>query len=99
MDGLPSRLRDRRGNMHVRAAASEIGISPTTLVKIERGGEPSMKTLVKLRRWLGEFESGLFEIAELDAATRPRIRFAADLAERIIEAAERIQGIDARGHE
>ena len=32
--------------MHLRAAA-EIGISPTTLVKIERGGEPSMPTLRK----------------------------------------------------
>ena len=40
-EGLPSRVRDRRGNMHVRAAASETGISPTTLLKIERGGLPS----------------------------------------------------------
>ena len=46
MEGLPSRLRNRRGNMHLRAAAG-IGISPTTLVKIERGGEPSMPTLRK----------------------------------------------------
>ena len=43
-EGLPSRLRVRRGNMHVRAAAAEIGISPTTLLKIECGGVPSMRT-------------------------------------------------------
>ena len=99
LERLPSRVRAMRGNMHVRAAASEIGISPTTLGKIERGGLPSRTILVKLARWLGESESGLFELAKLDASARPRIRFAPDLAERIIEANERVQAIEARGHE
>ena len=30
----------RRGNMGVRAAAKEIGISPTTLTRIEKGHVP-----------------------------------------------------------
>lgn len=39
LEALQSRMRARRGNMHVRAAAFEIGISPTTtLVKIKKGG-------------------------------------------------------------
>ena len=38
-------------------------------------------------------------IAEPDAAADPRIRFAADLAERIIDASERVQALDLRGHQ
>ena len=94
MEGLSSKVRDRRGNMHVWACAAEIGISPKTLHKIETGGLPSRPTLVKLRRWLGESESRLFQIDMLDAA-KPRMLFPRDFAERIIEAAERSRGIDA----
>ena len=99
LERLLSKVRSARRNMHVRAAASEIGISPTTLGKIERGGLPSRTTLVKLARWLGESESGLFQIADLDASANPRIRFAPDLAERIIAANKKVQALDARGHE
>ena len=42
-----------RGNQGLRAAAREIGISPTTLTRIERGGEPDVPTLQKLCDWLG----------------------------------------------
>lgn len=43
-----------RGNMGVRAAAREIGISPTTLCRVERGHVPDRKTLDKVCEWIGE---------------------------------------------
>lgn len=49
----------RRGNMGVRAAAKEIGISPTTLSRVEKGHVPDVGTLDKICAWLGE-ESAKF---------------------------------------
>ena len=40
-------------NQGVRAAAREIGISPTTLSKIENGHLPDSETLKKVLKWLG----------------------------------------------
>ncbi len=40
--------------MGVRATAAEIGISPTTLSRIERGHIPDVGTLEKVSAWLGE---------------------------------------------
>ena len=39
--------------MGIRAAAGEIGISPATLSRIERGRVPDIETLGKVCRWLG----------------------------------------------
>lgn len=44
----------KRGNMGVRAAAMEIGVSPTTLTRVEKGNIPDVKTLNKICKWLGE---------------------------------------------
>ena len=44
--------RETRGHRGIRAAAREIGVSPTTLSRIERGFPPSMKTYKKLQEWL-----------------------------------------------
>ena len=43
-----------RGSMGLRAAAREIGISPTTLSKIENGHIPDQVTLRKVCAWVGE---------------------------------------------
>ena len=74
-ESLPSKVRAARGNMHVRAAASEIGIGPTTLLKIEKGGLPSRPTLVKLARWLGESESGLLGPSQQRYMARHKVNF------------------------
>lgn len=42
----------KRGNAGIRKAAKEIGISPTTLSKIENGHLPDEKTIQKLCQWL-----------------------------------------------
>ena len=51
---LAVRVAQTRGNLGIRAAANEIGISPTTLSKVERGHIPDMKTLEKICNWIGE---------------------------------------------
>ena len=43
-----------RGSMGVRAAAKEIGVSPTTLLKVEKGHIPDQATLKKICDWIGE---------------------------------------------
>ena len=58
----------RRGNMGVRAAAKEIGISPTTLTRIEKGHVPDVGTLNKLSEWLGEEPSKFTGVGDLQIA-------------------------------
>ena len=50
---LADDLKLHRGNMGVRAAAGEIGISTTTLSRIETGAEPAPQTIDKVAAWLG----------------------------------------------
>ncbi len=54
MEDLGQRVSRYRGSMGIRAAAREIGISPTTLSRIEHGHVPDLKTLQKICDWMGE---------------------------------------------
>jgi transcriptional regulator with XRE-family HTH domain len=54
IEELGGLVRRRKGSMGVRAAAAEIGVSPTTLSRIENGHIPDMQTLEKVCRWIGE---------------------------------------------
>ncbi len=53
MENLGKRLSQHRGSMGIRAAAREIGISPTTLSRIEHGHVPDLNTLQKISEWMG----------------------------------------------
>jgi transcriptional regulator with XRE-family HTH domain len=44
---------EKRGDVGVRAAAKEIGISPATLSRVERGYLPDLETFGKICKWLG----------------------------------------------
>lgn len=44
----------RRGTLGVRAAAKEIGISPSTLSRVENGHVPDLATFAEICKWLGE---------------------------------------------
>ena len=46
-------VRERRGIQGVRQAAEEIGVSPSTLSRVENGKQPDLLTFEKLCRWLG----------------------------------------------
>ena len=69
---MPSRVRNRRGNIQFRVAAAETGISPKTLSRIERGFPAAKSTLMKLRQWLDTASS---EEPESDQSSRraPRV--------------------------
>ena len=62
----------RRGNMGVRAAAKEIGISPTTLTRIEKGNVPDVSTLEKVCGWLGEEPAKFTGIGALQIAFKSK---------------------------
>lgn len=44
---------EKRGALGVRAAAKEIGVSPATLSRVERGFVPDLETFRKICGWLG----------------------------------------------
>lgn len=50
---LSDAVKNKRGKKGIRQAAKDIGVSPTTLSKVERGHMPDAKTLLNLREWLG----------------------------------------------
>jgi len=53
MQALGRRLVAKRGSRGVRETAREIGISPATLSRVERGHLPDLETFKKVCRWLG----------------------------------------------
>ncbi len=103
IDELAPLVLRRRGGMGVRAAAAEIGISPTTLTRIEKGHVPDVGTLEKLSRWLGEEPSKFTGIGNLQIAFKNKKAVppetAQALAELITRAAEQFEEqVVARGH-
>ena len=96
-------LAKRRGNMGVRAAAKEIGISPTTLSRIENGHVPDIGTLEKVCAWLEEDTSQFTGVGNLQIAFKNKKAVppatAGALAELIERASKQFADeIDARGH-
>ena len=49
---MGERLRRERGSRGIREVATEIGISPATLSRVERGNVPDLDTFGKLCGWL-----------------------------------------------
>ena len=49
---LGRKIADRRKGRGVREVAREIGISPATLSRVERGHMPDLETFSKVCRWL-----------------------------------------------
>ena len=50
---LPTAIKHKRAGMGIRETAKQVGISPTTLSKVENGHIPDAKTQAKLCDWLG----------------------------------------------
>ena len=93
----------QRGNMCVRAAASEIGISPTFKKKKKKGHVPDVGTLERVCAWLGEEPSTFNGIGNLQIAFKNRKAVppatAKALAALIERAAKQFADqIEARGH-
>ena len=52
LQALGLKIIERRGDRGVREVAKEIGTSPATLSRVERGHLPDLETFGKLCRWL-----------------------------------------------
>ena len=53
LETLGLRVAEKREDRGVREVAKEIGISPATLSRVERGNLPDLETFGKICRWLG----------------------------------------------
>lgn len=96
-------LARRRGNMGLRAAARDIGISPSTLSRVEKGHVPDVGTLEKVCDWLGEETSKFTGIGNLQIAFKNRKAVppatAKSLATLIEKASKQFaEEIEAKGH-
>src|ERR1700730_10826253 len=52
LETLGRRLEEKRGGLGIRAVAAEIGVSPATLSRVERGYLPDLETFSKICKWL-----------------------------------------------
>lgn len=103
IDDLRTLVSRHRGNQGIRAAAAEIGISPTTLSRIENGHVPDVGTLNKVCSWLGEEPSKFTGIGNLQIAFKNKkavpVTTARSLANLIERASKQFAAeVDARGH-
>ena len=63
IEQLSRQLREKRGDRGVRDAATEIGISPATLSRVERGHLPDHETFGKICRWLETDPAAILGVA------------------------------------
>ena len=63
-------IRERRGSDGVREAAKQIGISPSTLSRVENGKQPDLATFQKLCQWMGVNPSDFLSVQGSTSGTR-----------------------------
>jgi len=68
---LGRKLLETRGERGVREAAKEIGVSPATLSRMERGHVPDLDTFGKVCRWLRIDPAEVLGVEPRATATRP----------------------------
>lgn len=75
LQALGRKLIERRGEKGIREVAAEIGVSPATLSRIERGYLPDIETFGKVCRWLNVDPGTILGIPSSASATSntPRI--------------------------
>ena len=100
---LAGLVKKKKGSMGVRATAGEIGISPTTLSRIERGHVPDMGTLKKICEWLEEDMAKFTGIGGLQIAFKKKQTVSPETAKSLAVLIERAskkfaEKIEAEGH-
>lgn len=103
IEDLAGLVQKKKGSMGVRATAAEIGISPTTLSRIERGHIPDMGTLEKVCSWLEEDMAKFTGIGGLQIAFKKNQAISPDTARSLaslIELASKqfAEKIEVEGH-
>jgi transcriptional regulator with XRE-family HTH domain len=58
--GLADLVRRRRGSMSLRQTAADIGVSFSTLTRVEGGSQPDLTSFTKICAWLGVAPSHFF---------------------------------------
>jgi transcriptional regulator with XRE-family HTH domain len=66
------RAKEARGDRGIRTVADEIGVSPATLSRVERGLMPDLETFGKICRWLKVDPAAILGVTEV-AAKRPAV--------------------------
>ena len=61
-------IKSKRGSLGLRVLASEIGVSASTLSRVEQGNLPDIDTYLKLCNWL-EVSSDFFTISSVNIDT------------------------------
>lgn len=70
LEGIGLKIIEKRGDKGVREVAREIGTSPATLSRVERGHLPDLETFRKICRWLG-VDPGEVLGTKTDVPSRP----------------------------
>lgn len=71
IEKLGEMISAKRGAKGIRAAASEIGVSPATLSRIENGNVPDLVTFAAICRWLEEDPATFLGMQPGDVEARP----------------------------
>lgn len=67
MGALRELVRERRGSLSLRQTAEEVGVSFSTLTRVEAGAQPDLTSFTKICAWLGVAPSRFFSpVAERD---------------------------------
>jgi transcriptional regulator with XRE-family HTH domain len=72
LQALGRKLVEKRGERGIREVAAEIGISPATLSRVERGYLPDIETFGKICRWLN-IDPGAILGVTASAPSAPKI--------------------------
>ncbi len=73
---LAKRVREKRAGMGIREAATEIGISPATLSRVENGKVPDLDTFGRICSWTGDNPSTFLGTYNQEAnAPRAQVHF------------------------
>ncbi len=70
IEAIGLKIVEKRGDRGVREVAKEIGTSPATLSRVERGHLPDLDTFSKVCRWLG-IDPGEVLGFKTESAARP----------------------------
>ena len=70
LQALGLKVIEKRGDRGVREVAKEVGTSPATLSRVERGHLPDLETFGKVCRWLG-VDPGEVLGTKTDVTNRP----------------------------
>lgn len=74
LDTLGELIREKRGAMGIREAAKEIGISPSTLSRVERGHLPDLENFRLICRWLAIDPNRILGFPSSAGSRKGRIR-------------------------